>query len=146
MRELNKAISDTEVQLGGEKGDLHGFPSGRRKPRGHAGSLSRSTARIAEKDDEKQPPAPGRSKTRGSRRASAYVTAQMSDMDGIADPDAKPVEGARNGTGNPSMKELDQINAQINSFQSRLESGPANEQHYLQLMSDQQQANQAYQD
>jgi succinoglycan biosynthesis transport protein ExoP len=44
------------------------------------------------------------------------------------------------------LKQLDQVNGEITQFQGRLEQGPANEQKYVQLLSDQKEANQHYQD
>lgn len=144
IRELNKAISDTEVQLAAKR---ETYTDSHPDVKALEATLTALKKRRAdtEKDEEKQAASAGPVKTPGSRRASAYVTAQMSDMDGIATQtrsQLKALEIDRQS----KMKELDQINRQINSFQSRLESGPANQQHYLQLMSDQQQANQRYQD
>jgi succinoglycan biosynthesis transport protein ExoP len=44
------------------------------------------------------------------------------------------------------LKQLDQVNGEIAQIQGRLQQGPANEQKYVQLLSDQKQANQHYQD
>ena len=43
-------------------------------------------------------------------------------------------------------KQLEQVNKELDQIQGRLEQGPANEQKYVQLLSDQKQANQHYQD
>ena len=44
------------------------------------------------------------------------------------------------------LKQTETINAQINTYQSRLEAGPANEQKYAQLVKDYQLASAKYQD
>ena len=44
------------------------------------------------------------------------------------------------------LKQLDQVNGELGQIQGRLQQGPANEQKYVQLLSDQKQANQHYQD
>ena len=44
------------------------------------------------------------------------------------------------------MRQLDSVNKQMAAFQSRLEAGPANEQHYAQLVKDYELASAKYQD
>ena len=143
VRELNRAISETEVQLAAKKQIYTDTHPDVLSLQATLESLKKQRDQAAQEDDKQASAA--QPKSGASRRASAYVTAQLNDMQLMQDQTRQQLKALEVGRAT-KMKELDQVNKQIAQFQSRLESGPANEQRYVQLMSDQQQANQKYQD
>lgn len=144
VRELNKAVADAELQLATKKQIYTDTHPDVVSLQAMVASLRKQRDQAIQ-DDEKQPVAATPSKTSASRRASAYVSAQLNDMELMAEQTKSQLKALEMGHAT-KQQELERINAQIAQYQNRLESGPANEQRYVQLTSDQQQANQKYQD
>ncbi len=144
LRDLNKTISDTEIQLAAKREIYTDSHPDVKALESTLASLKKQRD-VVEKEDEKQVANSGGTKTAASRRQSQYVAAQLNDMDLLADQTRSQLKALELDR-QTRMKELDQVNGQISRYQSRMESAPVNEQRYSQLISDQQQANLKYQD
>ncbi len=144
VRELNKAVSEAELQLAAKRQIYTDSHPDVLSLQATVASLKKQRD-DAVQEDEKQSTATTSPKSGTSRRATAYVTAQLNDMQLMAEQTKSQLKALELGHAT-KLKELERVNQQIAQFQNRLESGPANEQRYVQLTSDQQQANQKYQD
>ena len=144
VRELNKAVSDAEVQLASKKQIYTDTHPDVVSMQATLESLKKERDQATQ-EDEKQSASTASPKSGASRRANAYVNAQLNDMQLMAEQTKSQLKALDMGHAT-KLKELERVNQQISQFQGRLESGPANEQKYVQLTSDQQQANQKYQE
>ncbi len=144
VRELNKAVADAELQLAAKKQIYTDSHPDVLSMEATLESLKKQRDQAIQ-DDDKQAAAGSTTKSSASRRATAYVSAQLNDMQLMAEQTKSQLKALELGHAT-KLKELERVNQQISQFQNRLESGPANEQRYVQLTSDQQQANQKYQD
>ena len=94
--------------------------------------------------DEAKLSSPSNGKTKGPR-LSASSQATMSNLQSQEDQVKSQLKALDLDRGNRT-KQMSSLDGEISQFRGRLESGPANEQQYAQLVSDQAQVNQHYQD
>jgi uncharacterized protein involved in exopolysaccharide biosynthesis len=143
IRDLNRSISEAETQLAIMQQKWTDTHPDVVSAKATIEALKKERDE-AEKEDGKQPAASAPKKP-SSRRNNVMVQAQLNDLQLMIDQtqnNLKALEMDRSS----KVKQIDQVNRDISSYQGRLEAGPANEQKYAQLMSDQQQANQKYQE
>ena len=141
LRDLNTTISRAETQLAELRQkytDSHPDVIGMQSTL----AALKKQRDDAERDDAKQASTGGKAK---GPRMSASSQATMSNLQSQEDQVKSQLKALDLDRANRT-KQMGSLDGEISQFRGRLESGPANEQQYAQLVSDQAQVNQHYQD
>jgi succinoglycan biosynthesis transport protein ExoP len=141
LRDLNTTISRAETQLAELREKYTDSHPDVISGQAMLESLKKQRDQM-ERDDAKQAAAP---KGKAGSRQSAATQAAVSNLQAQEDQVKSQLKALDLDRQNRA-KEMASLDGEIAQFRGRLESGPANEQQYAQLVSDQVQVNQHYQD
>jgi polysaccharide chain length determinant protein (PEP-CTERM system associated) len=142
LRDLNTTIAHAETQLAELREKYTDSHPDVVSAQAMLASLKKQRDQM-ERDDAKQASAPAKGKAGGHQ--SAATVAAVSNLQAQEDQVKSQLKALDLDRQNRA-KEMASLDGEIAQFRGRLESGPANEQQYAQLVSDQVQVNQHYQD